>query len=56
MSSKMCNIHDYLEAIGAEPPPVDEKKVAEIKKEMIICNSFEEVADVLEGLDFIDKE
>ena len=51
MSSKMANIHDYLEAIGAEPPPIDEKELAEAKKGMIICDTIEEVVEVLDLLD-----
>lgn len=35
VSDKMTNIHDYLEAIGAEPPPVDEKVLAEAKAKII---------------------
>ncbi len=55
MNEPMTNIHDYLEAIGAEPPPIDEKVLAEAKQEIIMCNSIEEAVDVLEGLDFIEN-
>ncbi len=54
MSEKMCNIHDYLEAIGAEPPPIDKKELAEAKANMIMCDSIEEAVDVLELLDAAD--
>jgi hypothetical protein len=54
MSDKMCNIHDYLEAIGAEPPPIDEKALAEAKANMIMCDSIEEVVDTLQLLDAAD--
>lgn len=52
--SKMTNIHDYLEAIGAEPPPIDEKALAEAKKNMIMCDSIEEAVDTLKLLDAAD--
>jgi len=51
----MCNIHDYLDAIGAEPPPIDEKELAEAKANMIMCDSIEEVADTLQLLDAADE-
>lgn len=51
MSESYTNIHDYLESIGAEPPPVDQKSLAEAKASMIMCDSFEEVVDVLQLLD-----
>jgi predicted O-methyltransferase YrrM len=54
MSSKMANIHDYLEAIGAEPPPIDEKSLAEAKENMIKCDTFEEAVDILQLLDAAD--
>jgi hypothetical protein len=54
MSSKMCNIHDYLETIGAEPPPIDEKTLAEAKVNMIMCDTYEEVVDTLKLLDAAD--
>jgi len=47
----MTNIHDYLEAIGAEPPPIDEKELADAKKNMIMCDSIEEAVDTLQLLD-----
>ncbi len=47
----MTNIHDYLEAIGAEPPPVDPKKLSEAKASMIMCNSIEEAVEVIEEID-----
>ncbi len=49
--SKMTNIHDYLEAIGAEPPPIDEKELAEAKRAMIMCNSIEEAVELIEEID-----
>jgi hypothetical protein len=52
--SKMTNIHDYLEAIGAEPPPVDPKALAEAKNNMIMCDSIEEAVDALTLLDAAD--
>jgi hypothetical protein len=54
MSRKMCNIHDYLEAIRAEPPPIDEKALADAKANMIVCGTFEEVVDTLQLLDEAD--
>ena len=51
---KYTNIHDYLEMIGAEPPPIDEKALSKAKKEMIQCDSIEDVADTLELLDQAD--
>jgi len=50
-AGKWTNIHDYLEMIGAEPPPVDSEALAEAKKHMVMCDSFEEVVDTLELLD-----
>jgi hypothetical protein len=47
----MTNIHDYLEAIGAEPPPIDAKVLAEAKSKMIMCDSIEEAVEVLVRLD-----
>jgi hypothetical protein len=55
MSSKMTNIHDYLDAIGAEPPPVDPEKLAEAKKNMIMCDTFEEVVETLQLLDAAEE-
>ena len=51
---KMTNIHDYLYAIGAKPPPIDEKKLSEAKKNMIIVHSIEEAVEALETLDTLD--
>jgi hypothetical protein len=51
MNDKMLNIHDYLEAIGAEPPPVDKKELAEAKKAMIMCDSIEEAVEVIVKMD-----
>ena len=51
MSAKYCNIHDYLDMIRAKPPPIDEKAVELAKSTMIICDSIEEVPDILELLD-----
>lgn len=42
------NIHDYLDRIGAEPPPVDAN---EARKSIIWCNSVEEAAEVIFKLD-----
>lgn len=53
--SKATNIHDYLEMIGAQPPPIDEKALAEAKKNMIVCDSFEEVVDTLHLLDSAEE-
>jgi hypothetical protein len=53
-NQKMTNIHDYLDAVGAKPPPIDEKKLAEAKKNMIMCDTFEEVVDTLQLLDAAD--
>ncbi len=55
MIDKMLNIHDYLDAIGAEPPPVDEKELAEAKRNMIICDSIEEAVDAIVLLDQADE-
>lgn len=51
---KYTNIHDYLDMIGAKPPPIDEKSLAEAKENMIMCDSIEEVADTLSLLDAAD--
>jgi hypothetical protein len=48
------NIHDYLDAIGAKPPPIDQRQLAEAKASMIICDTFEEVVDTLQLLDAAD--
>lgn len=50
-TEKMTNIHDYLEAIGAEPPTVDEQKLAEAKASVIWVDSIEEAVNVIERLD-----
>lgn len=52
--SKMTNIHNYLEAIGAEPPPIDEKELAEAKKNMLMCDSIEKTVDTIVLLDAAD--
>ncbi len=53
--SKMTNIHDYLEAIGAQPPPIDEKSLAEAKRNMIMCDSIEEAVNAIVLLDKADE-
>jgi hypothetical protein len=45
------NAHDYLDSIGAEPPPVDQASLDEAKKKMIIVHSIEEAVDVIVELD-----
>jgi hypothetical protein len=49
------NIHDYLEAIGANPPPIDERELAEAKANMIMVESIGEVVQVLQLLDEADE-
>ena len=51
MSSKMTNIHDYLEAIGAEPPPVDPKELAAAQANVIWVDSIEQAVEVITRLD-----
>jgi len=51
----MTNIHDYLESIGAEPPPIDEKELSKAKSNMIMCDSFEEVVDTLQLLEALEN-
>ena len=55
MSAKYCNIHDYLDMIGAEPPPIDAKAVEFAKATMIMCDSIEEAVDTLQLLDAADE-
>ena len=47
-ADKMTNIHDYLESIGAEPPPIDEKSLADAKAKIIWCDSIEEAVENLD--------
>lgn len=54
--AKHTNIHDYLDMIGAEPPPVDEALVAQAKKEMIMCDSIEEAVETIVLLDAAEDE
>ncbi len=45
------NIHDYLEKIGAEPPPVDAEELAKAKASVIWVNSIEEAVEAIVKMD-----
>ncbi len=45
------NIHDYLDQIGAEPPPIDSEKLKEAYDSMIKVNSIEEAVEEIVKLD-----